>query len=269
VTKTRLKNTKINYFFQINRISPSIQVSFSSRPVRIAIVIATVFFSVPLMICFIIAKIFELNFDALQNNTSPLISSFIFSWSYAQIVFITLYLLIVLGICERYKKINQILCQSFHLENLKNDIQKTLNCLSQLHLRAFQIVSLTNKIFATPIMVSFGFYTSSGVFSLYELFSIYSVPNVTLQQIGFCFIVSSWFPNAVCIMILEIWCCSVTVSEGNRTSKILRNKLCNEKDENVQKHLKMFLMQISHSRPVFSCGLFEFCWELLGIVSMT
>lgn len=221
----------------------------------------------------LVAKIFELNFDAFLNNSSPLITLFTFLCSYAMLVFIALYLLIVLGVRDRYRKINQILSHAskkiIYSENLTNDFQDSLKSLSKLHLQAHQIISLTNKIFATPIMISFGFYTSSGVFSLYELFSIYSVPNVTQQQIGFCLVVSSWWPNSVFIMFIEVWCCVATASEGNKTSKILRNILCKEKNEKVQKYLKIFLMQISHSRPIFSCGLFEFCWELLGIVRLT
>ena len=220
---------------------------------------ATVLFTAPIIICQIVAYYFELDLKVLLDNPSPFISTFTLSCSYAQLVFIALYLLVVLSICKRYKIINQILNQ--------NQASETLKILSKLHLIIYRLISLTNRIFSTTIMISFGFNMSAGVFSLYELFSIYSVPNVTRQQIGFCFVVSSWWPSSVCCMIAEIWCCTAAIDEEQKTSKILKRILCKEKDEKNQNLLKTFLMQISHSRVAFSCGLFEFNWELLGIVS--
>ncbi|KAL7015126.1 hypothetical protein ACKWTF_016291 [Chironomus riparius] len=244
-------------------------------PVRVAIIVATILFFTPLIMCGFIAEYFVLDLFTIQMNSSPFITLFTLSCSFAQLVFITLYLLTVLGIRNRYEKINQLLNQNVKISDIlksKNQdslikYRDTLRKLSILHLRAHQMVSLINQIFSTPIMVSFGFYTSSGVFSLYELFSIYSLPNVTPQQIGFGFIVSSWWPNAVCVMIMEIWCCMAAVNQGNRTTKILRHILCKEKDGKIRKRLQLFLQQVTHSRPAFSCGLFEFHWESLGIVS--
>ena len=253
---------------------------------------AAVFFCIPMVICAFITKYFMLDLEALKTYSSPFVSTFSLSCSYAQLVFVALYLLVILGIRNRYKKVNhifemEIFTKNFQFENdetSKNkiypitasstydqhmtalEVTRTLKNLSKLHLRVHNMIYLTNHIFVTPFMISFGFYISAGVFSLYELFSIFSVKNVTLQQIGFCFVVSSWWPNSVFIMILQIACCMTTVSEGNRTSKILRNILCKEKNEKIRKQLQIFLQQVSHSKPVFSCGLFEFNWETLGIV---
>jgi len=217
-----------------------------------------------------------------QSFNAQILTLFGFSCLYSHLIFVSLYILTILCLRYRYKKINDIFENEFaaDLINFKDSsrksqefnqekILKLLKNLSKLHLNAQQIILSINQIFSIPIMISFGFNVSSGVFSLYELISVLIIPHATIQQIGFCLMVNSWLPNAFLTSILEVSSCMFTVNEGNRTAKILRTFLCKEKDEKIRKKLQIFLLQIVHSRPVFSCGLFVFDWKSLGVVSFS
>lgn len=222
-----------------------------------------------------ITTVFEIDVGGFENNILVLfVQIFCTIYMFAHAVATTQFLLTVIGIRFRYKKINLIL-ESKLISKMKrnkilspnvNESSKMLRTLSNLHLKLFETISLTNRIYSFPVMVAFGFYISSGVFSLYELFSVFSDPNVTKQQIGFCLIINAWLPNAVLYTIVEIACCMAAADEGKGTTKILRSILCKEKDEKIRIKLRTFLLQLSHSTPVIGCGLFEFHWECLGIV---
>lgn len=217
-----------------------------------------------------------------QSFAAQILTLFGFSCLYSHLIFVSFYILTLLCLRYRYKKINDILETEFSAEliNFKDTsrkspefnrekILKLLKNLSKLHLNAHQTISSINQIFSIPIMISFGFNVSSSVFSLYELISVLIIPNATIQQIGFCLMVNSWLPNALLTTILEVSSCMFTANEGNRTAKILRTFLCKEEDEKIRKKLHLFLLQIVHSRPSFSCGLFVFDWKSLGVVSFS
>jgi hypothetical protein len=178
----------------------------------------------------------------------------------SQTMFLLLFLVIINGIRYRYQIINKLL--EFEMPT-KNQI---LIQLASLYLNLFDLITLVMKVFSFPIMFSIGYNISGGVFSLYEVFSVLSRPNVTRQQIGFCMIVTAWLPNAVLSCLIEASCCVAAADEGMKTMKILKHVLNREDDEKVKRKLKLFLLQVFHSRPVFSCGLFEFNWKILGIV---
>lgn len=192
-------------------------------------------------------------------------------------IFAALFILLILGIYYRYRKINEIIENEVfpdlnYVGNLQHQslpqvkVSKLLKTLSNLHLIVHETISTINQIFAIPIVISIGFSVGAGVFSIYELLSVFSAPNATIQQIGFCLMVNSWLPNAFLTSILEISCCMLAVNEGKRTNKILKTLICNENDEKIRNRLRLFLLQICHSKPSFSCGLFEFHWKSLGVV---
>jgi len=184
------------------------------------------------------------------------------TFMFSQTTFLLLFFVIITGIRYRYKIINKILDAEVPANS------QILMQLASLHLKLFDTISLVMRAFSFPVMISFGYNISGGVFSLYEVFSVLSMPNVTLQQIGFCITITVWLPNAVLSCLIEVSCCEAAADEGNKTMKILRNILNKEEDENVRKKLELFLLQTYHTKPVLSCGLFEFNWKILGIVRL-
>jgi len=220
-------------------------------------------------------QFFNIDSSAFEGNYSMIFcQTFTILYFYSNFIYHAMFFAIVLEICLRYKKINEILENEEVWYVQRNKIQifpkvnsiRYLKEISQLYLHVNNTTTLVNQIFSLPIMIAIGFYISTGVLSLYELFSIFSIPNVTIQQIGFCIIVNAWLPNSLIGIILEVTFCMLTVKEGKRTNIILRNFQCNESDEKIKKRLKVFQQQIFHSRPSFSCGLFEFQWSFLGTV---
>ncbi|KAL7015124.1 hypothetical protein ACKWTF_016289 [Chironomus riparius] len=231
----------------------------------------------------IAANAFKIDTNAFNGNYLMIFcQTFGVFYYYSNFVFIGLFLFIISEVRVRFTKINEIL-ELQNIFDIKfsnqqvtlykpnfNNTSKYIQHLkhtSQLHLDVNSTISLINQIFSIPIMIQTGFCITSGVISLYELFSIFSIPNVTMQQIGFCLIVNAWLPNSLISIILEITSCMLAISERNKMKKILRNFLSKENDEKVQRRLRIFQQQIIHSDASFNCGLFEFHWSFLGTVS--
>ena len=228
----------------------------------------------------IIANVFKIDATAFTGNFLMIFcQTFGVLYYYANFIYVGLFLFIVFEVRVRFKKINKILelenifdikYSMQQVKNFKPNTSKYIEHLrntSQLHLDVNKTISLINQIFSIPIMIQSGFCIISAVISLYELFSIFSIPNVSIQQIGFCLIVNAWLPNALIAIILEITSCMLAINERNKMKRILRNILCKENEEKVQKRLRIFQQQIIHSDASFSCGLFEFHWSFLGTVS--
>lgn len=249
----------------MNKITPKVQINSKSQRkfVRFAITATTSFLFITLLACFIIPKLFKLNLIGYQTLKLQIVTCFSFCCLYAQMIYTALFILSILAIWYRYKKLNELLNAQLPIS-----AGETIKILSKLHLSTSSAITSINKIFSIPIMISFGFNISSGVFSLYELISVLSIADATIQQIGFCFMVNSWLPCALISTVIEVVCCMTAVSEGKRTAKHLWIKLSIEDDEMIRKKLKLFLLQIRHSGNRFSCGLFEFHWRSLGVVSM-
>lgn len=196
----------------------------------------------------------------LSGHFSNLIN---FSLGYSQQVFVILFLVLSAAIYERYKNINKIL----EVEILENIHKDNLKALSVLHQDIHELIHVVNKIFSVPLMVLLAYTISAAVFSLYELISVLLTPNVTMQQIGFCLCLNTWLPDWILFTVMLVYFPELAAKEGMRTLSVLRNILSDENcDKNSEKWTRMFIMQIGHSKLRFSCGLFAFEWELLGVV---
>ena len=77
--------------------------------VRIAVITATSSILLTLIVSAIIPKYFNLELFEHQHLITQFVTLFGFCCFYAQLIFVALYLLLVLGIWYRYKKINNIL----------------------------------------------------------------------------------------------------------------------------------------------------------------
>ncbi|XP_070496587.1 uncharacterized protein [Chironomus tepperi] len=246
---------------KIHSTSSTIRINYSKHRtvIQSLCLFGIVNFSLPTILGAIIQNKFSLSIETAMEITimSRVVQIIDFSLMFSQSMFFIIFLIIIAGIYIRYKVINKILETEHHTTNMTQ--------LAAIHLKLFDTVTLVMHVFSFPIMLSFGYKISGGVFSIYEMLSIATRPNVTSQQIGFCMWISAWLPDAILASIIEVACCMAAANEGRRTIGILRRILCQEDDEKVRKRLKLFLLQICHSKPVFGCGLFEFNWQLLGI----
>ncbi|KAL7015122.1 hypothetical protein ACKWTF_016287 [Chironomus riparius] len=239
----------------------------------------TISFLVPGIFTFSSIKLFNIDSTVFKGNHLLMFSqTFTILYFYSNFVYHALFFTMVLETRVRYKKINEILedyeawqvkyaTKRIKIQIFPSDNIKFLKEVSKLHLSVNSTTKLINIIFSFPIMIGIGFCVASGVLSFYEIFSIFSIPNVTMQQIGFCLIINAWLPNTIISIFMVTTCCMITISERDRTVDILENLLCNETDGKVMKKLRIFQQQIIHSKVSFSCGLFELQWNFLGTVS--
>lgn len=221
-----------------------------------------------MIVCFIFG--IELDFfGAEAMSIAGICHIFSHFITFSQQAYMILFYTIVYGIRENYKRINSILeveiLQKID-KNQKSSYIKVLKSLSNLHLDVYHINQLSNQIFSIPIMFVFGYNILASVFSLYEILSVISTPNVNFEQIGICMVVNAWLPSAIVASVLTIFACMLAVVEGYDAINILSNILSKEADKKLRNKLRLIILQIQHSRPNFSCGLFVFDWEYLGMV---
>lgn len=184
----------------------------------------------------------------------------------SQQAYLVLFYSIVFGIQDNFMRLNKILNHKILKKKQNSENLNDMKYLAQLYLEIYHVTQLTNQIFSVPIMFMFGYNTLSAVFSLYELLSVIFIADINLQHIGICVVINSWLPSAIIASILIIKGCMMAESKANETKNILRKVLCTESAKKRKKMLRIFIMQVRHLKPTFSCGLFVFNWDLLGMV---
>jgi hypothetical protein len=181
----------------------------------------------------------------------------------------------------RFEVINEILKIKFNLTNdgkiltkwnPKNNFNSIspffiLKSLLTIHIQLNEIINLMNKIFSFPIALFLGYNLFGSTFSLYETYDIVFQQNLSLRHFGYNIAIiltnlNYFIYNLITIVI------SVSVTRcRNETYDILIKMLHEKYDEKFKKKIRLFILQIKHSRAEFSCGMFNFDWMVLYMVN--
>lgn len=142
-----------------------------------------------------------------------------------------------------------------------------LRILSTIHIQLNEIMKIMNQIFSLPIALFMGYNLFGCTFSLYETYDLVLLPNQNLRHVGYN-IAISLINFHYFIYIFLVIAMSANVTEcRNETYNILMKILHGKFDEKFKKKIRIFILQIKHSRAEFSCGLFNFDWMVLYSVS--
>lgn len=113
-------------------------------------------------------------------------------------------------------------------------------------------MKLINQIFSLPIALFMGYNLFSCTFSLYETYDLVLLPNQNLRHDGY-IIAISFINFHYFIYIFLVVAMSANVTEcRNETYDILMKVLHRKFDKKFKKKIRIFILQIRHSRAEFS-----------------
>jgi hypothetical protein len=186
--------------------------------------------------------------------------------------FMAFYVVVVMAVRFWYSVLNDLLMMKFldkNDERFAIDVisavppSKYLNTISSLHLKMTEIIAAINRIFTLPIIFFLTIQITNCTFGLYETYATVIKPTVTNEQLGYTLQSIVANVHLVLYLILVISACTTAMTEKNRTKEIL-HKI--EKQKEVKRKVESFKLQLEHMRMNFSCGMFDFDWQLLYVV---
>jgi hypothetical protein len=175
---------------------------------------------------------------------------------------------VILGIKFNFIKDNKTIAKWNQKDFLASQSPTAvLKVLSAIHIQLNEIMKSMNQIFSLPIALFIGYNLFGSTFSLYETYDLVMLPNDSLRHAGYN-IAISLINLHYFIYIFLVIVMSVNVTDcRNETYNILMRILHAKIDEKLKMKIRIFIMQIRHSRAEFSCGLFNFDWMVLYSVS--
>jgi hypothetical protein len=163
--------------------------------------------------------------------------------------------MILVGIFVRFKKFNEILRKSEEISNFPI-----------LFFKLLEIVENYNESFLFAIAVFGSSHIASFLAQLFIIYLSITGNSFELQKnISLSILLN--FMTVFRTILFVAFCCFVK-SEFDETKEILEKKILKVKNEREKKKLKIFALQLKHTEIKFSCGLFEFDWRTLTMVSL-
>lgn len=166
----------------------------------------------------------------------------------------------------RFKILNEIAEKSFlnrHAQII------SINLLAAQHIELCHITRIFNKIYSVLMAVLLGVCLMATTFSLYEPYDIFKQGK---EDVAFriYFTVVAIVVNIYYFLLdlIFVACCVKTMNEGEKTETIfLQSFYTGLQLYSRRKRSLLFIQQLSHIKPSFTCGLFKFNWKLIHSVS--
>lgn len=217
------------------------------------------FISVTFLTIFV-HKLFETGLYGNSKSSSTFYLSILsFSCLFATVaanIYIIFICVLILKIRAQFRAFNDTL-KSQH-QNLKE--------FSSIFIQLCEIVDEFNGIFAQSMAITMTGLFSGTTFHFYDLYSVLSSSRVKNYQIGYSVSANLWSFFVNFFMMSFIVCCGLTMMEGRKSLGILQRKLNIERNLKVKKVMKVFILQLKHLQPKFSCGFFDFDWATIQMV---
>ncbi|KAG5669274.1 hypothetical protein PVAND_017164 [Polypedilum vanderplanki] len=207
---------------------------------------------------FNLSMIAKLNFTILLANDTDFIYQF-YSWfgSVTSItngsIFMTFVCIIIHGIYERLKRFKEITKIN----------QKFLKEISKLHLKLTKIVDLINLVFIFPIAIVSASNLIGMTFMCFQVIECLILGHFDPRLTATLILVATW-NGFLCIVIMIVFIiCAKSTNEEKICSEKFYKILRKENDEKLRKKLRIFMQQLKHKKIIFSCGLFDFQYEVI------
>jgi hypothetical protein len=143
---------------------------------------------------------------------------------------------------------------------------KTIRTLTTTHLKLCETLKTINLLF---LLANACFVALNLIAMIFVLFQIFVVTRSTVKksarQMNNLVLSTSWNLLMATKVAIVTGVCAATVREGVKPERILNEILGCERDDVVAGRARIFVQQLKHVRPNFSCGLFEFN---LGLICM-
>lgn len=140
--------------------------------------------------------------------------------------------------------------------------------VSKLILKVHKSFELFNKLFAFILLILIAQLVVGSTFEFFEIFSILTSPNVTSAQVAYSLISLQWWTYLNFLMIFMMITCGILTSEGGKIRSALYIRLKAENNLKARKKLKVLILLKSHIKLAISCGIFEFDWKTIQMVSL-
>ncbi|XP_058065954.1 uncharacterized protein LOC131215579 [Anopheles bellator] len=152
-------------------------------------------------------------------------------------------------------------------ESSMDSILKSLNRLSVLHYHLCDAIRLVNRISSLPMMLQFG---AIFVFLVFGLFTIYKAFNSGTWAFKIMAVANaSWIAFYLVAILTVITATSSATTAGRATGDIIHQiirKHQNHFTSDVIERLSTMSLQIKMREMSFSCGLFQFDWQLFSSI---
>lgn len=164
---------------------------------------------------------------------------------------------------QNISKINQI--HSNYLNTHQNSLNfLNLSQLFLLNLKLVEIIKNFNAFFLFSISI-FNGSALTGIIT--NLFTLYL--NLTGKDENPLYYLETSFAWNISIQLLNLFvifaCCKVN-NEIKRSQLISYDGIVEIKNKKVRKKFEIFILQLKHTKVKFSCGLYEFDWEIIAMV---
>lgn len=166
-------------------------------------------------------------------------------------------LMILIGIYVRIKKFNLSL-KNFKFEISKFEILKFKE-IKKLNFKIMEIIELFNKFFSLSIALFTGANLVSQIVILFVYYLLISQRENYLKDYAKVSFTWNLINNLINFPIIIL--CSLIKNEIEKSEDIVQEKLLKNfvgDEKKFKKKIKIFILQLKHSRVKFSCGLFEF-----------
>jgi 7tm Chemosensory receptor len=174
-----------------------------------------------------------------------------------QLYWIFIYIAI-LGLSSRIEALNGVLKMKLSIDQL--------NTFSTILIKIHQVFETFNKLFGLSILIIILASLCDVIFALFEVYILITITNVGYIQYAYSVMSNIGSLHFLIHMVILIKCCSnakKSVEKLNENFKISEN--C-EKNAKILKRRRILAQELVHMKPVLSCGLFEFNWELMLMV---
>lgn len=257
IEKFLTKNFLFSYFqLKSLQTSPNLQETHQKSKKYFLLTLLTVVFMS--LLRSIIFSIFN-NPDNLKNSEDSLFLRTLAVFMILMLNFNYFFTcLITLEILKRFK----ILLNVLNAKIIK------IKIILKAHLQLYEIVEVYNKIFGFSMLLFITQLIVGTTFELFDIFSLLTSHKTTSNQIGFSLINFLFWILVNIQIIFFITCCGLTLMEARKFRRILYKKLRVERNEKIIKKLQIFILQIKHGEVKFSCGIFEFNWTTIQMVSI-
>jgi hypothetical protein len=165
---------------------------------------------------------------------------------------------IVQSVRVRFAKINESLRR-------KNN-KMAVRTIVKMHLKLCEIVDLINDIFMLPLAIFLASNLTGLTISSFQLYERIISEHIDIDKVSSLVLTSSWNTYMYIVIMTVVVGCSKAAIEGEKCGNVLHQVLQDEVDGGEIKILRSFGQLISHKRPIFMCGLFEFNFGLISMV---
>lgn len=173
-------------------------------------------------------------------------------------LYLTLFCAICFGIRQRFLILNRILLNSETFPSHH----------ASLYIEICKIITIINEIYAFSISVYIGTQLLGLTRSLHEIYYIFAAERNSSQIAQTLNSVIFQFSFTLHSFVI-IACCCLADREGRKTIRIFLNKFHQQMTAGMlEGKMAMNILQFNHLKSTISCGLFDFNWKILFVVSL-